>query len=255
VVNPVHEVSVQNEIDPRPNIENVEVAVDEQTEKVVASLNNFGEYMKSAGYGLQKVIKAIGTTVFSVEVKNPTTEVTVTNLSDIKQPTIPRTVRISNSTPSEAIPVVLTTHDRKRFYEVLTTISDAGAKANIEIGDINANLDTLEHLQGSALMEAYGEESDVPPATETELASFVVPAGTYVLVKGIDATGDRDARFLLYTNGTKKAEWRTNWCSRNIVSGIEARASAGQTISLRVVNVHGGLGTFGGHMHIYVVSL
>lgn len=256
VTNPVSEVRVLNEpIDPRDDIKNVEIAIDEQTDKLAVSLDNFGSYMKSAGYGLGKLMDTLKSKVFTVKVENPTTEVKVTNLSDIKQPEYPTSVHISNAKPSEAIPVVLTTRDRKRFYEVLTTLAGGVAQSKVDIGEVNANLDELEALNGATLIEAWGDESSVPQNTETTLCSFVVPAGYKVRIKGVDATGDSDAIFTLHTNGTKKAEWRNAWTNRNVVSNIEAHASAGQTVALKVNKIGSGLGSYSGHIHAYVLSL
>jgi hypothetical protein len=105
------------------------------------------------------------------------------------------------------------------------------------------------------LIEAWGDEVAVPIATPTTVCSFVVPAGYKVRVHGVDATSNADCKFTLYTNGTKKAEWRNAWTHRNIVSDIETHASAGQTVSLKVEALKSGGTEVSGHIYGYVLPL
>lgn len=255
VLNPVSEVRFTNkQVDARPNIDTLAEKTEKQTERIERALGNFGEYMKSAGWGLGKVLTELREREYSVDVQNEVSA-RVVNLGDIPQPQFPKSVRIENSDPRDAIPVVLTTKDRKRFYEVLTTLSTAHTQTSLDIESISANMDALEELTGSALVDAFGEDLAVPPATQVTLASFIVPAGKAVQVKGVDATGDRDGLFTLYRNGTKVAQWRNSWCARNIVSRVETRASAGQTVALRVTNLNSGVGEYSGHIFGYTLSV
>jgi hypothetical protein len=267
VDNPVKSVDIRNPApDYSQHLENVEVAVDEQTERLERSLVNFGEYMKSTGFGMQTLFKQLKDKVFAVEIKNPTTEVTVKNLADIKID-VPTSVRISNSTPSEAIPVILTSKDRKRFYEVLTALSDAGAKANVSVGDINANLDEVEAvltsilayldttltqsladlqeqvLQSSTGLGAYdinvhvANSDTILGGQNLTVCTYTVPSGNFrFVIQGVGGEGLDDGLWELWVDGTSVWRGRNSWTNRTLFSALNFDAPVGAVVSLQVEN-------------------
>ncbi len=84
--------------------------------------------------------------IYEVKVKNPSKPPKVQDVKVLNQIKQLERVFITNSDPADAIPVVLTSRDRKRFYEVLLSIGGganlAGVKKQLDV--INNTLENLD---------------------------------------------------------------------------------------------------------------
>lgn len=153
----IKKVEVQNTKEQIEAIGNVEKAVDDQTQKTESQFINFGSYLKSLGFGISKLVTFL--TADAKEVKT----VNVENLDDVQIPKeIEVTVKnfpeqekqndrvfITNSKVEEAIPVVLTSSDRKKFYTVMSALFGGGSGGTPQgvldlLKQIKANTEQLE---------------------------------------------------------------------------------------------------------------
>jgi len=101
-------------------------------------------------------------------------------------------------------------------------------------------LDVLEQILaaqgGGNPVEKFGETS-VSGNTETTLASYTVPAGKKVQVRGIFGEGVDNGVFRLYIDGTKVWQKRNAWTDRNVEGAMFAEATASQAIEVKVLNL------------------
>jgi len=88
------------------------------------------------------------------------------------------------------------------------------------------------------LSRSFGDVS-VVTATETTLCSLLVPATKYVRLAGVYGEGKVDGIFRLYVDTTKIWQARNAWSERNVQSGVEYDAQAGETIYLKVIHQNG----------------
>ena len=260
----VKRVEVTNKEEELDALKSVEIAIDEQTEKTESQFINFGSYLKSLGFGISKLVK------FLTEDADKTKNVSVENLEEIEFPTEMKITNfppqekqndrmfITNSTPQDAIPVVLTSADRKKFYSVMTALFGSGGGGGIpsgmlkllqEIADntdelelktdtVNVNLGDLEQLNGSITRDDFGEVS-VATATETTIASLTVPSGKTYLFKGGSGFMDADCNFRLFLNSNKKWENQNAWTDRNVKISAEFIATSGDVITLKAEHSRG----------------
>ena len=127
----------------------------------------FAKAIEAMGAGIVKTMLQLKTAIWRVEITNPPElklpDVIKAEITNQPEEPAERRVRIVNEKPEEAVPVVLTSKDRKRFYEVMIALSGIGGgeslaniagllqqiiqnTADIELkaDTININLDQLE---------------------------------------------------------------------------------------------------------------
>lgn len=98
-------------------------------DKLFDGFSAVSEGLKALSLAFGKEIKEMASKIFKVEVINQKEfpseiKATILNPQDFKQepPIIPNRIFIENSEPKDAVPVVLTTHDKKKFYESIQQI-------------------------------------------------------------------------------------------------------------------------------------
>ena len=286
-----HEPIESVEISNLPEVQKVEVLNQQEnladllvlkTEEVVEETKGVNTWLATTWKLLQEGFVGLKKQVFKVEVKNfpevifpKKMDVRITNPTDLKQEkqTFPTSIKINNSEPKDAIPVVLATKDRKKFYEALQAVQQLfqsvndvnldGVKrlledikentANIILNadTININVDDLEELAGKVLRQAFGEATVSSTITESTLASFIVPTGKFLRVKGIFVEGNGEGIFRLYVAGAKKWQGRNAWTERSLNATQEISASAGETVALKVVNTKTGSHDYSGSFYGY----
>lgn len=96
----------------------------------------------------------------------------------------------------------------------------------------------ITNISNGVLSRSFGDVS-VVTATETTLCSLLVPATKYVRLAGVYGEGKVDGIFRLYVNATKIWQARNAWTERNVQSGVEYDAQAGETIYLKVIHQNG----------------
>jgi len=116
-------------------------------DKVFEGFSALSDGITSLSLTIGKWCGEIKNQIFKVEVQNfpethfPTKiDTKITNPEDFKQE-FPTSMRISNSEPSEAIPVILATKDRKRFYQALEAVVAIGDDINLHA--VTKKLDTI----------------------------------------------------------------------------------------------------------------
>lgn len=153
-----------------PDVQKVEITNQQEQIKSVEVSNIaplFGDTQKTFVEGIKSIIETIGNkwndakaNVFKVNVQNPVEypkSIKVDNLSEIVIPKvdIPTSVKINNSLPQDAIPVILTQRDRKNFYDAFQQMyvgndvnMDRVIKAiqNINVDGITVDLNDIEVL-------------------------------------------------------------------------------------------------------------
>jgi hypothetical protein len=297
---PQEEIAVRN----FPDIQKVEVTNHVEPVRSVSVLNLKGalnEQTKTTVGRIEEITKAIGgvwkdlkQSVLKVHVQNPVSfpkSIRVSNLEDIQIPKveIPKSVTIANSTPAEAIPVVLTKRDRKNFYDAFQQMYVANdvnlerivkAIQQVEIGEVNVNLDEIEALIGTTnyLLSSYesgsllsqivdqlndivavirGEEDagfaygeqTVAGNDTAELCSFVVPNGRSCELKGVNCEGENDGLFILTVDGTEIWRGRNSWTNRTISANLMYATSSEQVVALSVTNLKNQASSFSGNFY------
>src|SRR3990172_3511896 len=121
-------------------------------DKIFEGFSALSDGITSLSLTIGKWCGEIKNQIFKVEVQNfpethfPTKiDTKITNPEDFKQE-FPTSMRISNSEPSEAIPVILATKDRKRFYQALEAVVAIGddikiGAVEIKDGDSDTRMD------------------------------------------------------------------------------------------------------------------
>lgn len=257
---PVREVGVVN----LPEIQKVELT--NAPEKITeVSVNNveplFRSWHKGFAEGLLKLQTFIKKTAadgakatYKVDIQNPTKfpkEIKVSNLKDIVIPKveIPTSVKISNYAPSEAIPVILTKSDRKKFYEAFQQMyvgNDVNLQRVIDAINNTGDLTLIETLLaqilaalggvGGEIKQFFGE-LNVAGNTEITLTSYLVPLGKTFNLQGVSGEGDDDGAFRIYVDATKIWQGRIAWTTRTVSLEILRKVVAGETIYLKVLNL------------------
>lgn len=264
---PIKEVGISN----LPEVQKVEVTNQPEPIKEVSIANiapMFGAIHQSFKDGVKLLLDTLKNNwndakanVFDVRVQNiekhPDT-IKVSNFKDFKQD-FPERIKISNSQPSEAVPVILTDRDRKNFYNAVQQLYFANdtnlarlekamreVEINIDQLDVNtdeieAKLDTiialLQSMGGSGVAKQFFGELSVAGSTESVIASYLVPVGKVFTISGLYCEGDDDGLFRLYLDSTKVWQGRNAWTERNVKAGMSLIAVAGVTIYLKVLNL------------------
>jgi len=175
----VKKVEVQNPVDNVETLKHIEMAIDEGSEKTEREFMNFGSYLKSLGLGFSKWMtwaKEDAEKTKSVEVENLDEikfpkEMEITNFPTQKEP--PKEIFIKNRDVGEAIPVVLTSADRKKFYSAMTALfgSGGGGVPTIVIDllkKIDQNTDQLELKADTVILNTDELEARLGDLTDTE---------------------------------------------------------------------------------------
>jgi len=290
ITNPQYEIKVTNFPDEiKAKITNPQKEV--EVKGLAKSLTTLKDsIVKGLSSNVDSVVKSIGEA--KTFIKSHTFKVTVQNQKEVKFPKVQgvklsdadmkklikgikqevQRVTIENSAPGEAIPVVLTNKDRRRFYDLLVQITggtnldnvkkllqqiaDNTGSIDIDIDTVNINLDDLEALAGKNLEEAFGEITGIAAATETTIVSLTVPAGKKWRFKYVYAEGDqvKDTVYRLFLNSTKKWQGRSAHQDRNVSAQREFDAVAGDVIALKVEHSTGSLGAFSGSIQLYDIT-
>jgi hypothetical protein len=203
---------------------------------------------------LENFVGKIFTTTFSVNVKNQidfpkVQEVKISNVKELKAPT---EIFISNATPREAIPVILTDKDRKRFYsaiqtaiastdvdlsktnKLLTAIKTAIDELEVEV---TLNTDNLEELSGDNAVTISDVGVEIESLDGTDLATYVVPIGKRLLIKSFFWAGGGNGLFTLYVGDGAVFRARNSWCTPSGFIQVEKIYPAGTTIAVAVNNI------------------
>lgn len=257
----VQKVELTNPPEQRKSVQvsNLETAFEKHTETAKGFVATLVEKLKDIREGTMKV-----------HVQNHQAfpkKIAISNLDEIVIPKAePQTsIKISNSQPADAIPVILTTRDRKSFYNAmqqmyvandvnLQKIVDAINDQTVTIdGEVNVDTDELEALVttsnelltdilnalggGGDKIQEYGE-AIIPTVTEVTLCSFVVPATKTFNLRGLSCEGDADALFRLYVDASVVWKGRNAWTNRTVSLSLERAVLAGETVELTAENLH-----------------
>ena len=133
-------------------------------------------------------------------------------------------------------------------------MSRISGATNIDFGNVTINIDELEELAGKTLVHQYDTAAGVSPAATVTILTYTVPAGKKVRVKGMFFEGSGDALFSLEIAGTEEWQGRNAWTDRNVRSGLEYEATAGQEIELLVENLNDQVHTFTGGFYGYQLN-
>jgi len=245
--------------------------------------------VKSIGIALNDLKTFIGgaigdarNNIIKVDVQNNQPfpkSIKIENLGDIKQPeppVIPDSVFIKNFAPHEAIPVVLTKHDRRQFYEAfsqmyiandvnLERVIKAIQDVTVDIGEINVDLDDVEALITitntllSSILAALGGavgtitlfgELLVTATTEDTIISYTCPVGKTFDLTGAYAEGDDDGIFRLYKNATKIWQSRNAWTERSVqTKEVSVHLVPADVLFLKVFNTKGASRNYSGGIY------
>lgn len=135
---------------------------------------------------IRKEIKELADKVFRVEVTNQKDNSDIVEaIKNIKQEppiiNIPNGVRITNSEPNEAIPVILTSHDKKRFYTALQQVI-AGNDVNLDkvikaIENISVDINAGDIEIGAVEIKDGDSDTrldvEIDPVATTKNSAFV----------------------------------------------------------------------------------
>lgn len=199
----------------------------------------------------------------------------VDNLDEIVIPPseFPSHIKISNSLPADAIPVILTDRDRKNFYNAIQQMYFANdvnldrllkAIQNINIDGITVDLTDIENLititnqilndillalgGAGVIQQVFGVQS-VSALTETTLTSYTVPVGKSFNLSGYSCEGVEDGLFKIYVGVVKIWQGRNAWTQRTLNGDLLKSLSAGQTVYLKVENLRNQAHAFSGTLY------
>ena len=263
-----------------PEVIKVEVQNNPEPIKEISIANivpMFGTLHKAIGESvglLKKTIEEIKTNKFKVEIQNNPEfpkDIKVNNLKDIIIPKveIPTSVKINNYLPEDAIPVILTSKDRKAFYNAfqqmfigndvnLDRIVKAIGEITIDADEINIDLDDVEKLlqdiidilggTSGDIKEFYGE-FPVLALDEDILITYLVPTGKTFYLEGFSCQGEDNGLFKILVNSNKIWQGRLAWTSPTISGTLKAKVNAGQTIYLKIENLKNKTTNFSGSIY------
>lgn len=277
VENPQEEVGIKNfpEVQ-RVELENNNVAVDglldalaehaksadlsahKRTRELAQSISDAAKDTsanhKRFGELLAKAVKALGGTL-DVKVKNQVEFPKVQKVEITNAPKAVTEFKVTNSKPSDAIPVRLVDERGKRFYSALLSamtdidlsktnkllqeIRDAQGDITINAGDISLNTDGLEYLLGKEGIYISGDEiSSVNTDGEiTPWDTYTVPTGKTLLIKGVSVSGMGDGLFQLQVNnGVLVWTGRTSWTQRTIPADVSFSVQAGDFVNMHLTS-------------------
>lgn len=179
-------------------------------------------------------------------------------------------VKIMNSEPQDAVPVVLVSKDRRKFYDMITdglrsqALSLHGVKdklqavidaieaidITLDADTINVGLDDLEELNGKATKHDYGSVNIAGSATAT-LATITAAAGKTILLKGAYGSGENRGRFFIEVDGSEKWAARNTNQSNNVEMHQELIIAATKSAVLKVENLSAVAKDFEGSIYGY----
>lgn len=270
---PLTEVGISN----LPEVQKVEIInhAEQQKQIAISNLDTALEKHSERAKGFVETIlakfKELREGTMKVHIQNHQAfpkKIAISNLDEIVIPKAEpqSSIRISNSLPADAIPVVLTNRDRKNFYDAMQQMyvgNDVNMErvikaiqevaVNIE-GDINVNTDYIEELLEATntilndillavqtnindfVSDSMGEIV-VPALSEVLLAQIYVSAGFGVTIKGFVGDGVDDGYFKLKVDSVPVAYARNSWTQRTVNINVFREVSEGETIFLYVENL------------------
>ena len=122
--------------------QNLEREVGAQAEKTRGA---FAKAIVGLGTAMAKAAADIKRSVFKVQVTNPPEPFVMPDVVKVEEqhkqePPKVQDVKVVNDKPSEAMPVILTSRDRKRFYDLLVQLTGGGG---VNLGNIKKLLEKL----------------------------------------------------------------------------------------------------------------
>lgn len=271
---PIRELAISN----LPDVQKVEVLNQQEqlkeleikglTEQVSLVIKTFENKLNDVLASIRAFGIDIGTKVVKVDVQNntpPPKTIRVENLAEIKQEPIvfPSSIKISNYAPQDAVPVILTSRDRKKFYEAFNNLyvaNDVNLKAiidaikDIDISGITVDLSDIENLitdtneiLADILIAIQGgttgtpififNELSVSATTELTICSYTCPVGKTFELTGVFGEGVDDGIFRLYKNADKVWQARNSWSQRNVQSKeVDVHLAPADVLYLKVYN-------------------
>lgn len=143
--NPIKEVAITNF--PKPQDMNfLDIGLRKTRDSIKESAKSQESGILKLGKSFTEGFRAIKGNIFKVNVENQITMPKVIDVKVLNQIKQLEQIFIKNSSPSEAIPVKLTSSDGKRFYDAfVASFSASGGAAKI-LGNITVNTQDIEDL-------------------------------------------------------------------------------------------------------------
>ena len=91
--------------------------------------------------------------------------------------------------------------------------------------------DSIDVGGGFAGGAEFGEDT-IPANVETDIVTFTIPAGRYLILKGGSASGGTDTIFKFYVDGNVKEIKRNAWTDRNVVFGASTTLVEGSVVTI-----------------------
>ena len=117
--------------------------------------------------------------------------------------------------------------------------------------------DLVGLLGNEAITKTGSPVSLAPTVSASIVATFTVPVGKRLLIKGTTVGADGDGEFTLLVNSTVQLRVRNSWAEKAVSSAIEYLAVAGDTIDLEALNVstHGNTNDYYGSWWGYLITV
>lgn len=248
VINPIEKIEITN---PQTIVEIKEL------EPAFSSLKDYlGKIITELNDGFSDKIDELSSEVLEVRVQNQ---------KDVKFPEVQKVevqnqvkqieaVRVLNSKPEDAIPVVLVEKTFQKYYDLanqylmandvnldsvkklLEQIDYDIQNITIDIGEVTVDLGELDDLAGLNPFHSY-DTADIVGSVETDLVTYTVPTGKKARIKVIHATGGSDCELALKIGSNVVHKARSAWNDRNIQSFFEGlEASAGEVVKITITH-------------------
>ena len=113
-----------------------------------------------------------------------------------------------------------------------------------------------ELLGADAILKTNSLVTLTPSSTASIVATYTVPVGKKLLIKGTTVGGDGDGEFTLLVNSTVQLRVRNSWCEKTVTSPAEYLAVAGDSVDLKALNVstHGNTNDYYGSWWGYLIT-
>jgi hypothetical protein len=242
----------------KENSTQVGLSIEAQSKTLKEGMDSTAKVINKNFVVLTKMVKALSgdvSKVHEVKVKNQAEFPSKMKVEVTNHPKAITDLRVTNSKPSEAIPVRLVNSTGKKFYEALMTavhdidlsktnrllgeIRDSQGNITLNAGNISLNTDGLEMLLGKVAISVGGNEiSSVSGEGDiTPWASYTVPVGKTFLIKGVSVTAMGEGTFQLQVNnGLLLWHGVPSWTQRTIVAPIEHSVQSGDFINMHLIS-------------------